>query len=120
MDSEYRKDTCQLERHLRLWSPLPELGRYGKDACLRRLNIRLKRYAVDFYLAVPSVGCIANVTEYQSLSVEPDDDLYTLLVLFVGNLVPAGVLADALEEKHPKTAPVAEFLRKWEQLDPNE
>jgi hypothetical protein len=120
MDSKYRKDTCQLERHLRLWSPLPELGRYGKDVCLRRLNIRLKRYAVEFHLQVPHVGCIALVSSYITIKVEPDDDLYTLLVLFVGDLVPAGVLADALEEKHPKTAPVAEFLRKWEQPYPNE
>lgn len=46
----------------------------------------------------------------------PSSDLKSLAALFVCDLVPAGVFADALEESFPEHGEAADILREYERI----
>lgn len=48
------------------------------------------------------------------------NELKSLVALWVCDLVPAGVLADRLEEEAPEHQPAADLLRKWERIKQQE
>jgi hypothetical protein len=46
-----------------------------------------------------------------------NDDIHLKTLLLIGERIPVGVYADALEDAEPHLTEVANFLRTWEQLE---
>lgn len=47
---------------------------------------------------------------------DPTPDLAAQTAMFVANLMPVGVYADALQDQHPELEQVCNFLREWEKV----
>jgi hypothetical protein len=92
----------QCERYFRLHP-------YGYPRDGTRLSIHKREKGFDWKMAGGSGS--------ESGAFAPSDDLATLLVLMIGQLVPVGIVADRLQEDHPDLEKVAVFLRLWENHD---
>jgi len=104
------KDTCQLSRNLRIG----ESGNRQKPN--RRLQFRHKNGSVE--IESSDYSYLATSAErYQLISRDVSDELGTMIVLFLASKVPAGVLADRLQEEHPDLEWVSNLLREWDQLE---
>jgi hypothetical protein len=93
--------------------------------CERYFKLHPFGYPRDGYRFSIHKRALPNVFEYRVIG--PDftkvwmqgefrasDELTTLLVLLIGQLVPVGVVADKIQEEQPQLEKLATKLREWE------
>jgi hypothetical protein len=77
----------------------------------RHLHIKVSNPQITLEFYCPSAGRIERIT------FGPSTELHTMSVLFAGLMVPVGILCDRLQEEHPETELICDFLREWEQAN---
>lgn len=97
----------QCQRYLRLW-PVN-----GKKRGIKRLAVIWAKDELTLEYTDGSTPYFSG--GYRLVNFEISDDLKTLVGLFVVGQVPAGVLADRLQDERPDMDFYADFLRLWEQ-----
>lgn len=101
--------------YLREWEPYSYFCQWTQqqrelDRCVTTedLIVGMKRHEIR--LRYPQTTSRVRYLE------NPSQDLLALTSLFITNLVPVGVWADALEDSYPSHKDCADFVRKWATL----